>query len=205
MRIPHLLLSLCLALSPCSVRAQSFFRNLEGYMLFGASSVPAQTIGGSSLAAPGAVAGALEIGYAYPILRRPHANLSVEAISVFGGADESIAAGALDRGWFAPALPGLRVEVPLRSRLAVYGAAGGGVGSFDMPYVGPGAIPSLQSTSTWHGIFEFGGGVDVSLFGPVSLRVEMRDYVTGAGLSGVAGRNHPIPAGGLIFRARNPK
>ena len=44
---------------------------------------------------------------------------------------------------------------------------------------------------------DFGGGLDFRLTRLVSLRAEARDFVTGRGLGGVEGRNHPIFSFGL--------
>jgi hypothetical protein len=32
-----------------------------------------------------------------------------------------------------------------------------------------------------------------------SVRAEFRDYVTGRGLSGIAGRHHPVPLAGIAL------
>jgi len=44
---------------------------------------------------------------------------------------------------------------------------------------------------------DFGGGLDFRLTRLMSLRAEVRDFVTGRGLGGVEGRNHPIFSFGL--------
>lgn len=89
--------------------------------------------------------------------------------------------------------------IPLTSRLSVYAAGAGGGGSFHRPQIVPDAGPSVISTVTWHGVFDFGGGVDLRLSRPFSIRGEVRDFVTGAGLGGSPGRNHLIAAGGLAL------
>lgn len=61
------------------------------------------------------------------------------------------------------------------------------------------ASPAVKSTLTVHGGFDFGGGVDIRLSRYFSIRAEVRDFVTGAGLSGVEGRNHVAPLVGLVF------
>ena len=50
-----------------------------------------------------------------------------------------------------------------------------------------------------HGVADFGGGVDLRLVKSVSLRSEVRDYVTAAGLDGAPGRQHLLPLIGLAF------
>jgi len=101
--------------------------------------------------------------------------------------------------------PGLRYMVPLKtfpriaSRIAVYGAAGGGLGFFNYPYVTAGPSPEVFVNSTAHGVVDFGGGVDVRVFGGAGARVEVRDFVTGRGLNGVSGRHHFVPSIGVVF------
>ena len=55
----------------------------------------------------------------------------------------------------------------------------------------------VQAVGRW--VFDFGGGADVRLSRPFSLRVEVRDFVGGKGLSGVDGRHHVIALGGIAL------
>jgi hypothetical protein len=74
-----------------------------------------------------------------------------------------------------------------------------GVASFNVPQIAQQPFPQASSTSTTHGIFDFGGGVDMRLNRQISIRGEVRDYVTGEGLGGISGRNHRVVSGGLAF------
>jgi len=94
---------------------------------------------------------------------------------------------------------GLRFAVPLESRITPYAVAGGGGGAFYYPTILPGSNPYILSNETFHGVFDFGGGVDVRLSRRVSIRGEVRDFVTGHGLSGVSGTNHLLPLFGVAF------
>ena len=66
------------------------------------------------------------------------------------------------------------------------------------PWTG-GDNPSVSTNNTAHGVFAFGGGADVRLSPHFSLRVEVRDLVTGKDLSGAAGRHHVLPLFGVAF------
>jgi hypothetical protein len=94
--------------------------------------------------------------------------------------------------------PGVRLMSPLSSRFSVYVVGGGGGGFFSYPAVQTGILP-LTSNEVSHGAVAFGGGVDFRLSRHFSLRLDVRDYVTGRNLDGVIGRNHPMPMLGIVF------
>jgi hypothetical protein len=96
-------------------------------------------------------------------------------------------------------LPGLRFLVSFGSRFSLYAVAGGGFGSFDIPQVQQQPFPQASSTATYRGIFDFGGGVDFRINRAFSIRGEFRDLVTGAGLPGATGRNHPVASPGVAI------
>ena len=91
---------------------------------------------------------------------------------------------------------GARLTVPLGSRWSFYGATGGGYVEFtaDERLTPDGKDHSLTN---FHGAFDVGLGIDFRLTRLLSIRGESRDYVTGRGLGGVAGRNHVIALFGL--------
>jgi hypothetical protein len=193
----HPLLFLGLTLLPGGIRAQGV-QNSDIFWLFGANSIPSQSVGGSAATLNGDTGVTIGYGYGYQIVRKSAASLWVEFSPIFGGANPVGASipGAVNLTWNAYPI-GVRFMIPLQSRVSVYAAAGGGAGNFHVPQIVPGATLSITSVSTWHGVFDFGGGVDVRLARRISLRAEIRDYATGAGLSGVAGRNHPVASGGF--------
>lgn len=61
------------------------------------------------------------------------------------------------------------------------------------------ANPTISSNSTGHGLAVLGGGIDVRLTRRISIRGEVRDLVTGAGLSGAKGRHHVLPLFGVAL------
>jgi hypothetical protein len=96
--------------------------------------------------------------------------------------------------------PGVRFHHTVHPRVALYGAAGGGVAwlSGQLASVGPGLFTyGTERTAT--GALGFGGGLDFRLSRWLSLRAEGRDFVTRAGLGGESGRNHPFFTVGVGF------
>lgn len=197
----HLLVVLCLMLVASLAQAQGV-QNMDIYWLFGVQSVKSQTIAGTSVTVPGSTGATLELGYGYQIVRKSAASLWVELFSMFGGGGHAVApgiAGTFSSGWGAWVLPGLRFMVPLQSRVSLYAASGGGVGFFDTPTIQQQPFPQASSNTTYHGVFDFGGGVDIRLNRLVSIRGEVRDYVSATRLGGVNGRNRLQLSAGLAM------
>jgi hypothetical protein len=94
---------------------------------------------------------------------------------------------------------GVRLMVPVAARLSFFGVTAGGEGEFHYPWILQGSTPYLLSHSTTHGVFVWGGGVDIRLSKRISLRGEVRDLVSGKGLSGSNGVNHVVTLFGVGF------
>ena len=96
--------------------------------------------------------------------------------------------------------PGVRWHHAVTSRVASYGAIGGGIASLSGSYASIGSgVVNARTSRTTTGAFGFGGGIDVRLSRLVSLRAEGRDFVTRAGLGGERGRNHAFVTVGVGF------
>jgi opacity protein-like surface antigen len=95
--------------------------------------------------------------------------------------------------------PGVRLQVPIGSRVTLYGAVGVGYGFFQTDSTSVSPAISAQSRTNYHGVFDFGGGMDFRLTRRLSLRGEVRDFVTGQGLGGVSGRNHVVAGFGVAL------
>ena len=89
--------------------------------------------------------------------------------------------------------------LPLHARFSLYGRLGGGVGSFTHTDLVDGAFPYIRTNSTWRGLADLGGGVNFRLNTRLSLRGELRDFITSPGLSGVSGRHHVVPMLGIAM------
>jgi hypothetical protein len=96
--------------------------------------------------------------------------------------------------------PGVRFNVTLHPRTSFYVAGGLGVASFgeDRSLVGNGII---SSSDVWNTSFAaaFGGGLDFRLTRLISLRGEVRDFVSRKGIGLTDGRNHPVFGFGIGF------
>ena len=197
-RKSHLLLFLGLTILSQTARAQ-FVQNMDIYFLFGGSPAQSQTVGGQA-ALSGTTLLVQATGYGYQIVRKSAASLWVEFSPLFssGKVTASGISGSTNLDWQAFTL-GVRFMVPVQSRISLYGATGGGVGWFRELYIAGGSNPLLSSTRTAHGVYDFGGGVDVRVIRMFSVRGEVRDFVTGTNLSGTSGRNHVVIMGGLAM------
>jgi hypothetical protein len=104
---------------------------------------------------------------------------------------------SVDRNtWYVT--PGLCAKTPNYGRVSFYGVLGGGLGAFvkDQALVtGPNALDLVRVSIV--PVADLAGGIDLRLSRRFSLKVEGRDFVTGANLGGVSGHNHPLGLIGL--------
>jgi hypothetical protein len=84
-------------------------------------------------------------------------------------------------------------------RISLFGALGAGYGGFTTPTLTSDNPPDLKTNDVNHLVIGAGGGLDIRLVRILSLRVDVRDFVTGRDLSGVPGRNHVLPMVGVAF------
>jgi hypothetical protein len=94
--------------------------------------------------------------------------------------------------------PGLRAKTPTYGRVSFYGVLGGGLGAFvkDETVIGGPGVVSLLRVGL-RPVADVAGGIDLRLSRRFSLKVEGRDFVSGANLGGVSGHNHPMGLIGL--------
>lgn len=162
------------------------------------------TLGGTSTTS-GSVTPSFQVNYAWQALQRA-VDLYVElplvipvrvSGSVVSGPGGSAAVGNAGADLFFT--PGLRVKFSPQSRVSFYAAAGAGIASFagTATIVPPLTVQAGNRRNSFAG--GFGGGLDFRLTRLLSLRVDVRDFVTGAGLGGVSGRNHAILQFGPAF------
>jgi hypothetical protein len=86
--------------------------------------------------------------------------------------------------------PGVRFRLSTQSRVSPYVALGVGVFS-------SGGTPFSGRTTS--AAVDFGGGFDVRFTRLLSLRTELRDYVSGSRIGGFQGRNRPAFSVGIAF------
>src|SRR5438093_4103899 len=178
-------------------------QNLDMSMLAGATSFGSREVAGSGVTVYGATAACSSFRYGYQVARVSAASLWIElgqGTFVIGGSSSGSLPGIVNNGIFA-FTAGLRLMIPVQSRISVYGALAGGGGNLTYPAIriADGGNPILGFNSTWHGVFDIGGGLDLRFTQRMSLRFELRDLVSGKGLSGSAGRHHLLPMMGISF------
>jgi hypothetical protein len=97
--------------------------------------------------------------------------------------------------------PGLRYQLPgLPPRLGLFGVAGFGIGGFGYNAAVAGAGQyAVRTGFSVHGVGELGAGLDIRLPRLLSLRAEVRDFITSRGQGGVDGRSRIVVLGGIAF------
>lgn len=100
--------------------------------------------------------------------------------------------------------PGLRLTLSPGARLRPWLAFGGGWAWYEQSTLTQSGQPNPAPRNHYTGALQFGGGVDYRLRGPLSLRVELRDFLTGPPEFNSAGRgglqHNVVAGGGLTFR-----
>jgi hypothetical protein len=186
----------------CAALAQ----NSDLALLGGISGPRGQTtITGGTVTVSGGVTPSFQINYAWQVLQRA-ADLYIELPLVIPGrvrgtviAGPGGAAVAGNSGPDVLFTPGVRLKFSPESHVSFYAAAGFGVASFGgtSTIVLPATVvPGSRQTSPALG---FGGGIDLRLTRLLSLRGDVRDFLTQSGLGGVTGRNHAIVQAGIAF------
>ena len=189
---PLLLTFSCSILFMSLAQAQ---QNSDIAVLSGPAFGTSHAISGSTDTVSGGTGLTTSICFGYQVVRKSAASLWVEVLpGVYPSPENrSVNTGvhlSEDARMYSA---GMRLMIPLQSRVSLFTAAGGGLGNFHQ------ATPTLKLTSALHGLVEFGGGVDVRLTRRFSIRVDVRDYVSGRGLGGVAGRHRLLPLAGIAL------
>jgi hypothetical protein len=183
------------ALLPGAAWAQGF-QNREIVIEAGPAWVPSGTLAGTNVRLAGSVGTGIHTNYGYQVARASAARLMLDVSFLFaepGLVSQSGHPEAVITSYNA-VTAGLRLMVPVESRVTFFPVAGGGFGWFNPPFQGS---TFVVTRGTVHGVFEFGGGADFRISRHVSLRAEVRNTVTGRQLSGASGRNHVLPLFGV--------
>jgi opacity protein-like surface antigen len=100
--------------------------------------------------------------------------------------------------------PGLKLKAFPGGGFSPYVVGGVGVGRFSLSdtNIAGGPVPGDGSNTSF--VFNYGGGVDLNILGPLSIRGEVRDYMTGTpnfGSSFLNDRQHNLFIGaGIVLR-----
>jgi len=185
-------------LLPFGARAQAI-QNKDIFFLAGPAFAKTQVIGGTNVTVYGSTGYSSTFGYGYQFMRRSAVSLWVEFAPFAGvhpAAETATIPGSISLTSVIFA-PGIRVMAPVQSRISVFGVLGGGWGDFSVPTLTSDNPPDLKTSDANHFVTDLGGGIDIRLSRFFSLRVDVRDYVTGRNLAGVPGRNHLVPSLGF--------
>ena len=181
-------------------------QNSDLALLGGLTGPTGQTsVSNGTTTASGSVSPSLQLNYAWQV-RKSKTDLYVEGPleivmresgSVTNGPGGTSVSGSAGPDLFFT--PGVRVKFSPEARVSFYGAAGAGVASFTgAVFVSPSSVESSTGRRNSYAI-GFGGGIDFRLTRLLSLRGDVRDFITESGLGGATGRNHAIGQFGLAF------
>ena len=190
---------LCLALLAGTACAQRL-QNVDMVFSMGPFRGSQQVIAGSNVVVSASTGASILWSFGYQVARTSAASLWIDLPFMFtaGGSGAGSIGGSFNT-YMSPYTPGFRFMVPVQQRVSIYGIAGGGFGFFGYPTIKIDSGPTVSTNTTLHGVFEFGGGIDIRLTQHLSIRGEARDYMTGVGLSGATGHQHLVPLIGVAF------
>jgi Outer membrane protein beta-barrel domain len=95
--------------------------------------------------------------------------------------------------------PGIRVKFAPTRSFSPYVAVGGGYAVYEQSILQIDGRPNPAPREIHRGAFDFGAGVDTSLWRWIGLRIEVRDFYTGSpayNLPNLGGGQHNVVAGG---------
>ena len=143
-----------------------------------------------------------QFNYAFQVLQRA-VDLYVELPVVFSArdsADVTTTSVSSSSGLDVYFTPGVRMKFSPESRVSFYGDLGGGVASFGGAHVvTAGRAVSISTGRSTTPALDFGGGIDFRLTRLLSLRFDLRDFVTRSGLGGSGGMHHGLFDFGVAF------
>jgi hypothetical protein len=185
----------------CAAAMAQGIQNMDIAVLVGPVAGTTQSVAGTSVKTDAGVS--FSIQYAYQLHATKAGLLYFElpfAWTFRGNASvnpSSVLAVSDDATYFTP---GVRFLVHLDHRIGVYGAGGIGYGSFEQyDAVVTNGVASVATHHVYHLAGGFGGGFDFRLTRFLSVRVDLRDYVSARGLGGTSGRNHGVYGFGMAF------
>jgi len=177
-------------------------QNSDLGLLLGISGPSSQVITGTPSRITGSIGASGQINFAMQLKEYPSGRLYLELPLLIGARESGTVAGYVSGSVQAGIYftPGVRYNLTLHPRVSLYGMGGAGVAAFDQnsTFVGKGVV---SVTSGWTSSFAvaFGGGLDFRCTRLISLRGEVRDFVSRKGLGLTDGRNHPVFGFGMGF------
>jgi hypothetical protein len=179
----------------------AFAQNSDLTLMAGLSNAKtSEVVLGSGSSVTGSRTTTFQVNYARQFLSTKSGDLYVE-FPIFWGANAALDLGNNTSVFGRNIIfftPGVRYRIQLQRRLSLYGALGAGVATFGIGTVlaNNEAIVPSRTTS---GAVDLGGGLDFRLTRLLSLRTEIRDYITSPHRGGFSGRNHVVYEWGVSF------
>jgi hypothetical protein len=176
-------------------------QNSDLAFLLGVSGPSGKVVSGAQGYVNGSVGASVQFNFAWQVLQRS-TDLYVEMPLIINARDTgTVAPGVVtsSSGIDYFFTPGVRLKFSPQSRVSFYGAAGGGVASFGTAEVRVAGITAVKAGRSVSPALDFGGGLDFRLTRLLSLRFDLRDFVTRAGMGGSNGHHHGIFELGLAF------
>jgi hypothetical protein len=190
---------LCLLLAALAT-TRAAAQNSDLALLAGITGPHGRVVAGPNPIASGSVGAGGQINYAWQVLQRS-VDLYVELPLVFTGESSGTAtlgATISSNGTDIFFTPGLRLKISPQSRVSFYAVLGGGIGSLGSTQVTTGVTPSAVSNRVTTPALDFGGGLDFRLTRLLSLRGDIRDFVSRS-VPPLSGRNRWMALVGIAF------
>lgn len=179
--------------------AAQWVQNMEIALLLGGVPGTSQVLAGSHVKTEGGIANLITYGYQIHSFKPFDLYLELPIGFWFRGnvtVDGAAATNGSSANFFTP---GAKFKFHVQQRVAIYGSAGIGWGSFQEYAFGPAGNLSTGGHRSTHLVGEFGGGVDFRVTTMLSLRAEARDLVTARDLDGTHSRHRPLYAFGFAM------
>jgi opacity protein-like surface antigen len=177
-------------------------QNSDLGLLIGISGPTHQVVSGTSARISSSVGASGQINYAAQLKENSTGRLYLELPLLIGARTAStvstFVSGSTVTGIYFT--PGVRFNFTLHPRTSFYAAIGGGLAAFDQNFslVGKGVVTSGSEWKTSPAL-AFGGGLDFRLTRLISLRGEVRNFVSEKGIGLTDGRNHTVFGFGMGF------
>jgi opacity protein-like surface antigen len=177
-------------------------QNSDLGLLIGISGPTHQVVTGTQVRVSSSVGASGQINYAMQLKENDAGRLYLELPLLIGGRAASSVSGFVSSSTQAGIYftPGVRLNLTLHPRTSFYAVGGAGLASFDenLSLVGKGVVTNGSEWKTSFAV-AFGGGLDFRLTRLISLRGELRDFVSEKGIGLTDGRNHPVFGFGMGF------
>lgn len=180
----------------------AFAQNSDLAVLVGFSGPNSEVVSGPNPRVTSSESVSLQLNYAFQVRSTPASYIYAELPLFLTTKNYDNVARTItssERG-VAFLTPGVRFSLFLHNRISVYGALGVGVGwaGKSEAIVGAGVVSTSSSYSVGPAL-DFGGGVDFRLTRLLSLRGDVRDFVTRKGLGASTGHNSLFYTFGVGF------